>query len=617
MIRFLLAISLCLFGKVASAYSFENQESISRLANTSAWQKLLVYENGRSYVTSSQFFLDLQGQINPKAELIATLKAFAEPQQEMTPDNHPQCRFAGRYAWLKTQLDFTTLGITEMSCPAFQAFSQDQQIESISMVFASGFLGNPASYYGHLLIKLNSARSDIADLQNTAINFGADVPLNENMAAYIIKGIIGGYDSAFTQQQYFLHANNYGESELRDLWEYELDLDTASLRLVLGHIWELLEIDYQYFFFNRNCAFHMGQLLELILQNKITDPSRLWATPQAIMQNLAKASINQKPLIKQIKYHPSRQSRLYHRFAILSNEQKLQLSAMVHEPEQLSIAQLADFNIEQQQQIVDTLIDYFQFLRKAERGDADLNNTYYKKALLLRYQLPPGRVNTDFISAQRPHLGRKPSLTAIQLVHASNAENFAKLQIRPAYYDALDAQEGHVSYSALSMGEVNLGFTTNKVFIKDLSLLKIESVRANLTGLPGDQNHSWYIDIGSTQTQLGCSSCNAVKVSSGIGYAFQSSPHFNISGFIGAGYSGRNANVNNAFITSRLLSTWYINDNLAANLDAEVRHFKSGENTHLVKVTTRYALSTNTDVRLSLAKDSNSTEMGLSLGWYW
>lgn len=617
MTRLLLAISFCLFSKIAYANALDQQDATSGLAHHPIWLKLLVYENGRSHVTSSQFFLDRQGRIDPKAELIATLEAFAEPQQEMTPDNHPQCRFAGRYAWLKTQLDFNQLGVIERPCPAFQAFSQEQQIESISMVFASGFLGNPASYYGHLLIKLNSARSDIADLQNTAINFGADVPLNENMAAYIIKGIIGGYDSAFTQQQYFLHANNYGESELRDLWEYELDLDKASLGLVLGHIWELLEIDYQYFFFNRNCAFHMGQLLELILQNKITDASRLWAIPQAVMQNLAKASINEKPLIKQIKYHPSRQSRLYHRFAMLSHEQQLKLSAMVHAPEQLSTAQLSDFNVEQQQQIIDTLIDYFQFLRKAEDGDADPNNTYYKNALLLRYQLPPGRINSDFASVQRPHLGRKPSLAAIQFVHASNAENFTKLQIRPAYYDSLDAQEGHVRYSALSMGEVSIGFTSQKVFIKELSLLKIESVRANLTGLPGDQNHSWYIDIGSTQTQLSCSNCSAVKVSSGIGYAFQSSPNFNMSGFIGAGYTGRDANVDNAFIASRLLSTWYVNDSLAANLDAEVRKFKSGDNAHLIKVSTRYAISTNTDVRLSLAKDSNSTEMGLTLGWYW
>ncbi|MDP4946181.1 MAG: hypothetical protein NWQ48_11810, partial [Alishewanella sp.] len=174
-----------------------------------------------------------------------------------------------------------------------------------------------------------------------------------------------------------------------------------------------------------------------------------------------------------------------------------------------------------------------------------------------------------------------------------------------------------VKYSALSMGEFSLGFTSQRVFIKDLSLLKIESVRANLTGLPGDQNHSWYIDIGSTQTQLGCTTCNAVKVSSGIGYAFQSSPHFNISGFIGAGYSGRDANVDNSFIATRLLTTWYISDSLATNLDAEVRHFKSGADTHHIKFATRYALSTNTEVRLNLSQDSESTEIGFSLGLYW
>jgi len=613
---FLLICILFICKSTYAAHSI-SEADIERISKSDTWLKLLVYDGEESFITSREFFFATDGNKNPTSELIATLNAFSNSNTLQDIDDHPQCKFPGRYAWLKTQINLQSMSIEEQICPSFNSFSKDQHIDSVSLIFATGFLGNPASYYGHLLVKLNTTDSKINDLQNTAINFGADVPINENMALYILKGITGGYDSSFTQQQYFLHAGNYGESELRDLWEYELDLEPKDIEILLGHIWELLGADYNYYFFNRNCAFHMGQLFQLVIQEKLTDSSRLWVTPQAIMQNLANSTYKEKSLIKSIKYHPSRQSRLYQRFTMLTQKQKLVLSNLVNSPDTINLLSLEQFSLEQQLQVIDTLIDYFQFLRKADKGESDLNNKYYKQALMLRYKLPPGASSASFVSEQRPHLGRKPSLSSIQFIKSNRSVNFGKLQLRPAYYDALDAQEGHVAYSSLSMAEINLGFTPYKVFLKDLSLLKIESIRANLTGLPGDQNYSWYIDVGATQAYLGCADCSATKISSGIGYAFQSRIDFNISGFVGAGYMGRNISSENAYISTRLMSTWYINDKIAINLDKEFRHFQTSEKTHLIKLTTRYAWDTNTEMRFSLANDSVATEIGVSLGWYW
>lgn len=618
MIRIFLLSSVLFFcHSVLATQKTYNHIEITKISKSDTWLKLLVYDDGQSFIKAQRFFLSEHGNVDPSAELIATLDAFAESQQSNTLDAHPQCKFASRYAWLKNQLDFDQLGITEVYCPSFRSFTKNQNIKSVSLIFATGFLSNPASYYGHLLVKLNSENDKLNDLQNTTINFGADVPLDENMALYVLKGITGGYDSSFTSQQYFLHAAIYGESELRDLWEYELALTPQDITLLLGHIWELLDIDYQYYFFNRNCAFHIGQLLQLVLQNKLTDSSRLWVTPQAIMQNLANSTYHERPLVKEIKYHPSRQSKLYQRFSILNEQQKKTLNRMILSSKNLNLLHLQDFNLHEQQQIIDTLIDYFQLLRKADKDNATINNENYKQALLLRYSLPTGTASTEFVSNQHPHLGRKPSLTSIQLMKNSQVDSFTKIQIRPAYYDALDAQEGHVRYSALSMAELHLGFSPNEIYIKDFSLFKIESIRANLTGLPGDQHHSWYLDIGTTQENLGCIDCTANKVSSGIGYAFQSMINFNVSGFVGVGYLGRNININNSYLAARVVSTWYVTDKIATNIDTEYRRFKTGETQQLFQVATRYSLSTNTEMRLSLAKDRMATEVGLSLGWYW
>lgn len=618
--RLLVCCSMLLFGFYAQASTQLNSSELQNIALSSTWQKLLVYnDNGESYIHSDHFFLSAQGATDPLAELSATLTAFAAPVAPANPDAHAQCRFPARYQWLRQQLNLSDFNIEQLSCPQFNQFNEKQNIHSVSVIFASGFLANPASYYGHLLLKLNTSHSDSDHkaLQDTAINFGADVPVDENMALYVIKGIVGQYDASFTRQKYFYHAGNYRESELRDLWEYELALEPQDINLLLGHLWELLDADYQYYFFNRNCAFHMGELLQLVLTTKLAANKRLWMTPQSIMQNLSAVNYNGKPLVHTITYHPSRQSRLYQRFSFLNKPQKAMLHNLVNKPDLINDIDLSAFVIAQQHEIVDTLIDYYQFLRKEAAGTNDEHNIRYKQAVLLRYQLPPGPGADKFSSAAQPHLGRKPSYSSVQIMGNSETATYGLLQLRPAYYDALDAEEGHVSFSALSMGEVVLGFTENRLFLKDLSLLKIESIRANLTGLPGDRNYSWYLDVGAAQSKIGCVSCAAVKVNSGIGYGVEAISRLNISGFIGGGYLGKSLNDNDSYLASKLIATWYTTERLSARLELEQRFYSDGRTDHLTKLNSRLALTQNSDIRIAVSRDNSATEAGLALGWYW
>jgi hypothetical protein len=618
--RFFLFCSIILFCPFLLGNTGDFSSDLKKASLSDTWLKLLVYnEEYQSYIRSESFFFSKNGNANPLAELTATLTAFAKPVENSDPDSHAQCRFPARYAWLKQQINIRSIGITDVNCPKFNQFSLHQNVNSISMIFATGFLANPASYYGHLLLKLNTKDKfkHQNTLQDTAINFGADIPLDENMALYVIKGIIGQYDASFTQQEYFYHAGNYRESELRDLWEYELALEQQDINLLIGHIWELSDANYKYYFFNRNCAFHMGELLQLVLSSKLADSKRLWMTPQSVVQNLSTTNYNGQPLVRNIKYHPSRQSRLYQRFSFLDKQQKHTLFNIVKQPANIADSDLSAFTISEQHQIVDTLIDYYQFMRKASDGASDINNNYYKQSVLLRYQLPSGPAIDQFSSESQPHLGRKASYSSLQVTHNSTSGFYGQTLLRPAYYDALDADEGHVSFSALSMGELALGFSDTKLFIKDLSLLKIESIRANKTGLPGDRNYSWYIDLGAAQSNMACNTCEAIKVNSGIGYGFEAMPELNITGFIGAGYLGEKFNNENSYLSTKLISTWYVAEDFSARLELEQRFYSNSQNDFLTKLYGRYSLAKNLDVRISVTKDKSAKEIGLALGWYW
>ena len=76
------------------------------------------------------------------------------------PDAHAKCRFPARLMWLREQLADYRDALADIKCPAFSAWAAIDDVASISLIFASGYLDNPASYYGHLFLKFNARRDN-------------------------------------------------------------------------------------------------------------------------------------------------------------------------------------------------------------------------------------------------------------------------------------------------------------------------------------------------------------------------------------------------------------------------------------------------------------------------
>lgn len=578
------------------------------------WQRLLHYDqSGRSAINSAEFFLSDEGKYDAQAELTATIAAMSAPVKDGV--QHAQCRFPGRYLWLRSE--GLLANIAAVRCEWQEAFMSEQQLESVSLIFATGFLGNPASYYGHLLLRFNTnSPQQQSVLQQTALNFGADIPANENMLLYIGKGLIGGYQSSFTQQPFFFHANNYGESELRDLWEYELQLPQADLQLLARHSWEVMNADFTYYFFNRNCAFRMAVLLELVIPAELSKPNRWWETPQAVMQRLANATKNQQPVVKTVKFVPSRQSRLYQRYEQLDAETADYVHAAVQDPTLIPTAQYQQLSLTQQYAAIDTLLDYYQVIRKPAEGEADPNNTLYNQSLAARYTLPAAASSSNFHSKDEPGLGRAPSYAGLGITQTNDQQTAIRLRLRPAYYDNLDASYGHVPHAALAMADTELTLQSDSIAINKLQLVAIESLRTNLTGLPGDRHHSWFLDVGASQLTAGCMDCLAPKVAAGAGYAKAPlNQSWLLAAFVGAGFHSNNIQASGVYLSGRLQTSWYASPNWQFAAMYEQRWFQSEAQVDVYQLKGRWVLNQQTDVRLEYNHWQRS-ELVLSMGWY-
>ena len=160
------------------------------LADDPTWRRLLHFDPrasapAHSAIVSPRFFLHRQGNQNPALELAATLRAFYAPRQD-DHNAHAICRFPARLHWLRTRLLFAEVPLPVVRCDRLHNWARFGQLRSVSVVSVSGYFGNPASVFGHLLIKLNnSPPGDHGDLLDSGVNFGAAIPDDEPLPLYI------------------------------------------------------------------------------------------------------------------------------------------------------------------------------------------------------------------------------------------------------------------------------------------------------------------------------------------------------------------------------------------------------------------------------------------------
>jgi hypothetical protein len=198
-----------------------------KLADQRLWHLLLHYKptlfgGFESEADGRGFFFHPHGKVDPHGELEATLGAFfsrtASDDQQAPDWQHPQCRFPARYHWLKAQLALDSGKLPEQPCRRFEAWREALDPGSVSLIFASHYMSNPASMFGHTLLRLNHRqRQGSQSLLDYGINYAA-ITTTRNGFLYAILGITGGFEGRFASFPYYMKVQEYGNLESRDPW---------------------------------------------------------------------------------------------------------------------------------------------------------------------------------------------------------------------------------------------------------------------------------------------------------------------------------------------------------------------------------------------------------------
>lgn len=233
------------------------------------WLALLHYEKTlvgyESRITDPDFFLSQEGRFSPRAELAAARRALHSGQP--ASGEHHECRFPARFQLLReVETAQGRVPPKAPDCPALVHFLETHRTRHIGLVFASAFIGNPASSSGHLFLVLKARAGPPAPL-DSVVNFSAHTADGLSPREKVL-GLTGGLEGRFSLAPYYLKRREYGAIEQRDLWTYEIAVPPQWMTTLLLHIWELIPIRFSYFFLSENCAFQMAALLDTVVSDR-------------------------------------------------------------------------------------------------------------------------------------------------------------------------------------------------------------------------------------------------------------------------------------------------------------------------------------------------------------
>jgi hypothetical protein len=414
------------------------------LAQRPEWLNLLHYKaypywpGMRSLADDPAFFNAPDGKTDAAAELEATLAVFFSTAEETDKAQNPQCRFIARYHWLKEQLHFDPVRLPEQPCKRFYQWRASLDPHEITLVFPAAYLNNPASMYGHTLLRIDAKDQDERTrLLAYSISYAAGTNETSGLI-FAVRGLFGGYPGVFAITPYYLKVREYSDIENRDVWEYQLTLTPSEIDRLLMHTWELGPTHFDYYFFDENCAYHLLSLLEVARPGlELTDRFRWWAIPS----DTVRAVTDQPGLIKRVVYRPATATIIRRRLADMDDRQSGLARSLVERKISLTDDRLRGLPVVEQAKILELTYDYATY--RSSSGHETSTAAQMHEYLLARSRLevPPQRPEVP-VPVVRPDQGHKTSRLALG-VGSRGGRHFEEISLRPTYHDLMDDDAGY------------------------------------------------------------------------------------------------------------------------------------------------------------------------------
>ena len=615
MLKRLAYLALCACAPLYAAPQIDNQR-VQQLANDPFWISLGHYEartlgGWRSYVSDDKFFIAPDGAQHPDAELRATVEALYSPLS--LGDKHPQCVYPARTRWLKAQLNLTDL--PPAPCAEFTQWFKDVAPHSTVMIFPAAYLNSPSSMFGHTLLRIDQAdvQSNKTALLSYAINFGAYIEGSDNSILYAWKGLAGGYPGLFALVPYQEKLSEYRSLENRDLWEYRLNLTPEETQRMVEHVWELKQIQFDYFFFDENCSYRLLELLQVARPGlQLTTQFPLTAIPTDTVKAVKEAG-----LVESIEYRPSRERELLDRAKALDPEEQQWVLQVSADQKQLQNPDFKALPGARQALIIDAAYRLERYRANGLERDTDRSQRSFELLRAINQNPAPQ------LHVEKPELPENGHQSRTWQVGVGSRDDkvFGEYGLRMAYHDLNDNAPGFPLGAQIEILQLKLRqYEGNHWQIQQLDLANIRSLTPRNDLL---KPWSWQVG-GGLERVLGKHGDETLvsHVNGGAGGTWQLADE--VLGFALGTVRVEHNNDFAAFVSPAAgFNTGVLWRNPIGNLSLEAKgdYFTNGEIRRTLSLNQQWELSRNLGLRLTAQREfshltSPVNEVMLEVKWY-
>lgn len=475
------------------------------------------YTSGHtSQADDPDFFLSERGKESPKAELDATLDAILQPGGG---NDHARCRFPARDQWLRQQLD---LPDTPVDCPDYNGWTRELNTETVTLVFAASYLNSPSSMFGHTFLRLDPPRDDEqADLLlASTISYAADAEAHDSEIMFAYKGIFGGYPGITTVQPYYEKIRLYSDIEHRDLWEYKLNLTQSEVDRMLAHAWEVRDRNFDYYFFDENCAYRLLALIDVARPGTdLLDEVDTHAIPSDTVRWVV-----DKQLVAEVYYRPSAATSVSYSLSRLPTDTQTLAAAVANGYVAVDAPEVQALADEDRARLLDATYDYVRYQSEAEdwprEHAAPLSHDLLRARSRIRDAAGPEAPPEPRIRDDQGHDTFRLSLGGGRM----GDRNFSQLTIRPAYHDLLDPPAGYRSGAQLQFLRLDARYYTDndELQLEQLTGVEIRSLS------PRSQFFSplsWQVGFGGRRTDTATNRVFTPYLEGGTGGSWRLGDH--------------------------------------------------------------------------------------------
>ncbi|HAA39677.1 MAG TPA: hypothetical protein DCE36_06295 [Pseudomonas sp.] len=593
-----------------------DDQRLQQLANDPFWLSLGHYEAGkvsgwRSYVSEKKFFLAADGAHHPDAELKATVEALYAPAS--LGEKHAQCVYPARTRWLKDQLHLTDLPAVD--CKEFKQWFKDVAPHSAVMIFPAAYLNSPSSMFGHTLLRIDQAdvQSNKTALLSYAINFGAYIEGSDNSILYAWKGLMGGYPGLFALVPYQEKLSEYRSLENRDLWEYRLNLTQVETERMVEHVWELKQIQFDYFFFDENCSYRLLELLQVARPGlRLTEQFPLTAIPTDTVKAVKDAG-----LVEKIDYRPSRERELLERAKPLDSDEQQWVLKVSDDQQQLQAPAFKALPRDRQALIIDAAYRLGRYRANGLERDTARSQRSFELLRAINQNPAPDLAITPPGLPENGHESR----TWQAGIGTRGDKAFGEYGLRMAYHDLNDNAEGFPLGAQIEILQMKLRqYEGNHWQLQQLDLATIRSLTPRNALL---QPWSWQVTGGLERVPGKHDDETLVAhVNGGAGGTWQLRD--DMLGFaLGTVRVEHNNDFNEAISPAAGFNTGVLWKNPLGNLSLEAKgdFFTNGEVRRSISLNQQWELSRNLGLRLSAQREYSHlstpvNEVMLEVKWY-